>query len=492
MSHPKKLLFFPMALKGHICHTVRIAEWFLKKPLEYEVHVSCSPDAQVSLPQGVIFHTNTELPDGDVSARLFSAMSEGRTQIEAAGLMFEKADLQGHADGVKVAVRQIQELKPDMVIYEVGLNFSNVMHTAAKHFGVPDVMLVPMARPETVLSAFTLISCLIMYPTPTMRLLKALKNVPDQFEPLIGTKLIPERCKPFTIYPGAQILCEVPPKSHEMYTGSMQPFDGQVPFEQSQPLQSDSSRISELSEAVPRLRDWVKYKLDAGIPLIYIALGTLATPSAELVKRIVEALDMGPWAIIWSLPEAHQVLLPHKLSDQWLIDSFFPQMALFQAQVVDCFMSHCGGNSTTEAISNGIPIVCLPFFGDQFEWANSITVHIKAGVTIDKHKSTSADITRAVKNVLGSAIYREKAKAAAQTIMEDAQMRLNYLGAELDRNPKRVGVLVAAAVIEKRMASEDPYDVLPVNLRHKEDMWWGCFSFLLKSFWKKPQTRPEA
>lgn len=201
-----------------------------------------------------------------------------------------------------------------------------------------------------------------------------------------------------------------------------------------------------------------------------MALGTLATPSAELLQRIVEALDDGPWAIIWALPKAHQARLPKKLSEHWYVDKFLPQVALFQktnrkSKIVSCFISHCGGSSTTEAMSNGIPMVCLPFFGDQYEWAASVSSFAKAGVRIDKTKSTSKDIKKAVETVLNNSAYREKSEAVAARIAGNAEMRLDYLHAS--RAQKRLGLPVAAAVIEKCMARQNPQEALPENFRPK-------------------------
>merc|ERR1712039_1071826 len=207
---------------------------------------------------------------------------------------------------------------------------------------------------------------------------------------------------------------------------------------------------------------------------IYVALGTLATPSADLLKRLVDGLGSGPWAIIWALPEAHQAMLPGPFSDQWYVGKFLPQAAIFQAGVVNCFVSHCGGSSTTEAMSNGIPMVCLPFFGDQFEWAGSISTHIKAGVKLDKFRSTSADIHKAVKNVLEVDSFRENAEIAASKMARNARVRLDFIGDKPDYSAKRVGVPVAAAMILKSMKRENPADALPPALRVPQPRVSSC------------------
>merc|ERR1719330_1963106 len=58
----KKLLFVTPPLKGHLVHTVRLLEWFMQYPDEYELHVGVHADAFKDLPDGCTTHA---LPDCD-------------------------------------------------------------------------------------------------------------------------------------------------------------------------------------------------------------------------------------------------------------------------------------------------------------------------------------------------------------------------------------------------------------------------------------------
>lgn len=470
MERQKKVLFFSWPMKGHLCHTVRMAEWFLNRDSKYEVHVCSSPDVQDCLPEGVVFHANPYLPTLAESSSLFSKVSEARTPIQSLAIMMEGIDWEKQLRCEKFALTKLKELWPDVVVYEHMGADERPMHTACKHWGIPGVFLVSMARPRIGLSPGRLLGLLFSHFSTLKKTIRMMSSRAPELESIIGCKFLPGKDKPFTIYPGAQTLSEVPPKANEIYTGSLCSLAPDDSMTDSLEPTSPSTRrvLGRKFKDAPELEDWVRKKHDACTPIIYLSMGTLAKPSAELLKRIVEGLESSECAMIWALPEAHQALLPKMLSDQWYVGNFLPQVAIFKAKIVQCFVSHCGGSSTTEAISNGIPMVCLPFFGDQFEWATSISAHVKAGVQIDKHKSSAADISKAVQRVLKDESFRKNAEAAALKISRHAQMRLDSLVSKKELSLSRSGVPVAAAVIIKIMNDENPIDVLPPNLRPRQ------------------------
>lgn len=59
---------------------------------------------------------------------------------------------------------------------------------------------------------------------------------------------------------------------------------------------------------------------------------------------------------------------------------------------IKLFFSHCGLNSVIEAAKSGVPMLCLPLFGDQFYNAEALYQHGAAEI-LDKD-NISGDILR--------------------------------------------------------------------------------------------------
>ena len=78
---------------------------------------------------------------------------------------------------------------------------------------------------------------------------------------------------------------------------------------------------------------------------------------------------------------------------------YIQQRALLQLPSIRIFLSHTGASSAHEALYFGVPVVCLPFFGDQFDVCKRV-VDTGAALSIDKVKSSSSDITSALLTVL--------------------------------------------------------------------------------------------
>merc|ERR1712106_395451 len=166
-----------------------------------------------------------------------------------------------------------------------------------------------------------------------------------------------------------------------------------------------------------------------GTPDVVIALGTLVRPPAELLDRLVNALDDGAWRVLWALPERHQALLPDRaFSRRWRIEKFVPQLAVLSSGHVSCFISHCGANSSLESMAHGVPMIGMPFFADQYEWCSSVCDFKQACIQIDKNDSDATEIRDAIAEMLENETYRSNAQAAARQMLEESEAALKHLG----------------------------------------------------------------
>lgn len=70
--------------------------------------------------------------------------------------------------------------------------------------------------------------------------------------------------------------------------------------------------------------------------------------------------------VIWSLKEEGSKYLPKDLdTSKFFVSPWLPQVELLCHPSVKAGLTHCGFGGTLEFISAGIPMVCLPHFGDQ-------------------------------------------------------------------------------------------------------------------------------
>ncbi|CAH2079122.1 unnamed protein product, partial [Thlaspi arvense] len=112
-----------------------------------------------------------------------------------------------------------------------------------------------------------------------------------------------------------------------------------------------------------------KYWPDSREPssIVYISFGIVVHLKHEQVDEIAHGLlTYGCPSYGWfNLPWKETHALPRELEEKGKIVEWCPQERVLTHPAVACFLSHCGWNSTMEALTSGVPMVCLPQCGDQ-------------------------------------------------------------------------------------------------------------------------------
>ncbi|HEY2592537.1 MAG TPA: glycosyltransferase [Chloroflexota bacterium] len=140
------------------------------------------------------------------------------------------------------------------------------------------------------------------------------------------------------------------------------------------------------------LRGW----LDSGPPVVFVNLGTLARPDADLVGRIAQALDTPEFRALWVLRDTLPTSLPASVRIERWVSSQFEVLAHPNVRV---FVSHCGINSVHESLFAETPIVGLPMLADQRDMAIRVE-DAGAGISLDKQTLSPAMLRQAIATVL--------------------------------------------------------------------------------------------
>uniref|UniRef100_A0A0E0M6H7 Uncharacterized protein n=1 Tax=Oryza punctata TaxID=4537 RepID=A0A0E0M6H7_ORYPU len=106
--------------------------------------------------------------------------------------------------------------------------------------------------------------------------------------------------------------------------------------------------------------------------VVYVAFGSLTVMSPEQLKEIALGLEASGRPFIWVVRSGLASNLPTSFLDPIMglrkgrVVEWAPQERVLAHPAVGCFVTHCGWNSTVESIRNGVPMLCWPYFTDQF------------------------------------------------------------------------------------------------------------------------------
>ncbi|XP_059434057.1 mogroside IE synthase-like [Corylus avellana] len=103
--------------------------------------------------------------------------------------------------------------------------------------------------------------------------------------------------------------------------------------------------------------------------VVYVSFGSVAPIEVEQMEEIAWGLRMSNRCFLWVVRESEEVKLPknfvEETSKKGLVVRWCSQLEVLAHEAVGCFVTHCGWNSTLEALSFGVPMVGVPYWSDQ-------------------------------------------------------------------------------------------------------------------------------
>lgn len=175
--------------------------------------------------------------------------------------------------------------------------------------------------------------------------------------------------------------------------------------------------------------------------VIYISFGSEVGPTMEEYGQLADALRESRWAFIWVLqPNSGKsrppALLfgdkPSRPNDEddgykpvglqeevgkrgMIIMGWAPQLLILSHPSTGGFLSHCGWNSSVEAIGRGVPILAWPIRGDQFYTAKLVVDYLKIGAMVKSGDNSSemvkkSDILEGIDRLMEDEEAHERAK----------------------------------------------------------------------------------
>ncbi|XP_059448204.1 mogroside IE synthase-like isoform X2 [Corylus avellana] len=128
--------------------------------------------------------------------------------------------------------------------------------------------------------------------------------------------------------------------------------------------------------------------------VVYASFGSLAALGEEQMEELSLGLKNSNCYFLWVVRESEEKKLPgnfiEETTERGLVVTWCPQLDVLAHKAIGCFMTHCGWNSTLEALSLGVPMVAMPQWTDQPTNAKFIVDVWKVGIRIKLDENSIA------------------------------------------------------------------------------------------------------
>ncbi|KMZ73931.1 Flavonoid glucosyltransferase, family GT1 [Zostera marina] len=184
--------------------------------------------------------------------------------------------------------------------------------------------------------------------------------------------------------------------------------------------------------------------------VVFFGVGSLVILSMIQIKEIGKGLEESGCPFIWVIKCFNDDM--RNGVEEWLrkdgleertktrsviIRGWAPQLMIISHASIGALFTHCGGNSTLEGITAGIPMIAWPFKEDQFLNMTFITQIAKTAIGIDideepvyspNYTVKSDTITKAIERVMNGGEEGEERRKRALDLKDAAKATFDVAG----------------------------------------------------------------
>nr|UHB15561.1 UDP-glycosyltransferase [Paris polyphylla] len=188
-----------------------------------------------------------------------------------------------------------------------------------------------------------------------------------------------------------------------------------------------------------KIMEWLDRRSPSSV--IYVAFGSQADLSIELLHELALGLELSNLSFLWALRKSttseNKVILPVGFQERtkdrgFVIMGWVSQLKVLAHESVGGFMTHCGFSSIIESLQFGRPLILFPLFGDQGLNARAM-VEEKIGFEVRRGEEDGSLTKEAVAEALRLVVveaegepFRKKAKEMME-VFADKNLNERYM-----------------------------------------------------------------
>lgn len=147
-------------------------------------------------------------------------------------------------------------------------------------------------------------------------------------------------------------------------------------------------------------------------PILFMSMGTVLNNQPDLYQKVIEAFADFPGTVIMSIGKQIDVSSLGAVPEHFIVKDYVPQLEVLRH--TDVFITHCGMNSTNEALYHQVPLVMLPAGNDQPIIAQRVE-ELGAGIRLNIDTVSPKELRQAVNEVIENPTYQQHAAKISES-----------------------------------------------------------------------------